>query len=254
MADKDSRPSRKRPSLSGRLTSAATAIKRSFSPIPKAPQPPPGNTVTEEPTGPLEDLKRLGFEDLETLLAFLNASVHGVTDDSELLLERVIQLLAKLPHTSEEGAKLQDGFIHSLWEGLDHPPMTNLGEEHRYREADGSKNNIFMPHLGAANQPYARTTPPLTYQSPSLPDPEIIFDTLMAREKFEPHPNRISSVLFYLATIIIHDIFQTVSLTIGSRDIARRKHMWSKNWEKWLTRAHFTGPPRLQHEQDLVVP
>jgi hypothetical protein len=211
MADKDTRETgrpRKRPSLSGRLSSAATALKRSFSPIPKVPHPPPGNTA-EETTGPLEDLKKLGFEDLDTLLGFLNAHVHGVTDDSELLLERVIQLLAKLPHTSEEGAKLQDGFIHSLWEGLPHPPVTTLGEEHRYRTADGSNNNIHMPSLGAAGQPYARTTPPMTYQNPNLPDPELVFDTLMARDKFEPHPNRISSVLFYTATIIIHDIFQT---------------------------------------------
>jgi hypothetical protein len=42
----------------------------------------------------------------------------------------------------------------------------------------------------------------------------------MARgDKFEPHPNKISSMLFYLATIIIHDIFRTVSLTARqSRD------------------------------------
>src|SRR5688572_2263563 len=98
MADKDSRRSRNRVSLSGRLSSV---IKRSFSPIPKQPQPPPGNTKTEEPTGPWEDLKELGFEDVETLLAFMNAHVQGVTDDKDLLLERVIQLLAKLPHTSE---------------------------------------------------------------------------------------------------------------------------------------------------------
>ena len=31
----------------------------------------------------------------------------------------------------------------------------------------------------------------------------------MARKQFKPHPNRISSVLFYLASIIIHDIFHT---------------------------------------------
>jgi linoleate 8R-lipoxygenase/9,12-octadecadienoate 8-hydroperoxide 8R-isomerase len=49
-------------------------------------------------------------------------------------------------------------------------------------------------------------------QNIALPDPGVIFDSLMARgDKFEPHPNKISSMLFYLATIIIHDIFRTVS-------------------------------------------
>lgn len=48
-------------------------------------------------------------------------------------------------------------------------------------------------------------------QSGSLPDPGLIFDSIFARkdENREPHPNRISSVLFYLASIIIHDVFHT---------------------------------------------
>jgi hypothetical protein len=44
----------------------------------------------------------------------------------------------------------------------------------------------------------------------SRPDPELLFDTLLAR-RGEPqaHPNRISSMLFALASIIIHDVFRT---------------------------------------------
>lgn len=33
--------------------------------------------------------------------------------------------------------------------------------------------------------------------------------TVARGDKFEPHPQGISSMLFYLATIIIHDIFET---------------------------------------------
>ena len=32
---------------------------------------------------------------------------------------------------------------------------------------------------------------------------------LLSRKEFTPHPNKISSVLFYLASIIIHDVFHT---------------------------------------------
>lgn len=90
--------------------------------------------------------------------------------------------------------------------------MTSLGTKYKYREADGSNNNIRMPELGMANTPYARFAKPSVYQDIALPDPAVIFDSLMARgDTFEPHPNKISSMLFYLAIIIIHDIFRTVS-------------------------------------------
>jgi hypothetical protein len=108
---------------------------------------------------------------------------------------------------------LTGAFINNLWNAIPHPPQTSLGTKYKYREADGSNNNIRSPELGMANTPYARAAKPSTLQNIALPDPGVIFDGLMARwEKFEPHPNKISSMLFYLATIIIHDIFRTVSL------------------------------------------
>jgi hypothetical protein len=43
------------------------------------------------------------------------------------------------------------------------------------------------------------------------PDPGLLFDLLMAREEgtFKENPAGISSVLFYHASIIIHDVFRT---------------------------------------------
>jgi linoleate 8R-lipoxygenase/9,12-octadecadienoate 8-hydroperoxide 8R-isomerase/linoleate 8R-lipoxygenase/9,12-octadecadienoate 8-hydroperoxide 8S-isomerase len=244
MSENGTPKTRKRPGLSTRLSSAAKAIQRSFSPIPKYSQT-PGNTKTEETTGIVEDLKRLGFEDIDTLLQFLNASIVGVQDDSDLILEHLIQLFAKLPPTSQEGKNLEDGFIHRLWSSLDHPPVSSLGEAHKYREPDGSNNNVYVPRLGAANTPYGRTTPPMTYQNPNQPDPGVVFDTLMSRgSTFHPHPNKISSVLFYLATLIIHDVFQTVRPLDPALATGRlRQHL--------LT---CLGWPQLQHQQDLVVP
>lgn len=201
---------KKRPSLSSRLSSAAAAIKASLSPIPKYPYE-PTNDDTTPPTGLLDDIQKLGFKDIETLLTFLNADVTGVENDDNLLLEHLIQLLAKLPPTSADGQKLSDSFINQLWNTLNHPPVTVVGNRYKYREADGSYNNIRVPQLGAANTPYARTTPPVIIQTPTQPDPSDIFDTLMSRgNSWHPHPNKISSVLFYLAAIIIHDLFQTV--------------------------------------------
>ena len=61
-----------------------------------------------------------------------------------------------------------------------------------------------QPQIGAAGQTYARTVRPLTVQPASLPEPETLFDSVLVRKKFVPHPNGISSMLFYLASIIIH--------------------------------------------------
>ena len=61
-----------------------------------------------------------------------------------------------------------------------------------------------FPHLGAANTPYARSVPPQTIQPGALPDPGVIFDAVYARKKYTPHPNNVSSVMFYWASLIIH--------------------------------------------------
>lgn len=84
-----------------------------------------------------------------------------------------------------------------------------LGDKFAYRSADGSNNSLLYPHLGAANTPYARSVKPSTTQKGSLPDPEDIFDSIMLRSEAKPHESKISSMMFYLATIIIHDLFRT---------------------------------------------
>lgn len=166
-----------------------------------------------KPTSILGDLRKLGFKDVETLLSLFSSEVKGVQDDSKFLLENLVQVLSKLDEDSTIGNKLTNAFINQLWNATPHPPSTSLGTKYKYRKADGSCNNIRMPDLGAANTPYARAVKPVTLQNVALPDPGEIFDSLMDRgDHFEPHPNKISSMLFYLASIIIHDIFRTVGL------------------------------------------
>ena len=71
------------------------------------------------------------------------------------------------------------------------------------------------PQLGAANTPYARSVIPKVTQPGALPDPGVIFDSIFAREKFKPHPNNVSSVLFYWASIIIHGTSPVFHMTSG---------------------------------------
>lgn len=139
-------------------------------------------------------------------------------------------LLYSLPPDSPVGTNLQNLFSKStpshaevrvqpsspfaslpvrvLWDDIPKPPATLVGQ-YQYREADGSKNNPFIPELGAAGQPYARTTPNLHPFPESLPDVATVFDSLMRRDKFVPHPSGISSMLFAMAVLITHSIFVT---------------------------------------------
>lgn len=38
----------------------------------------------------------------------------------------------------------------------------------------------------------------------ALPDPEAIYEAVMARDGFKKNPNNVSSILWYWATIVIH--------------------------------------------------
>lgn len=66
-----------------------------------------------------------------------------------------------------------------------------------------------LPHLGARGHTYARTCKPKHTQLGAQPDPEAVFEAVMARRTFRKNPNNVSSVLWYWATIIIHDLFWT---------------------------------------------
>ncbi|KAH6707569.1 9,12-octadecadienoate 8-hydroperoxide 8R-isomerase [Leptodontidium sp. MPI-SDFR-AT-0119] len=199
-----------RKELEANLEAAKQLISKSISPISETPYVPSNDPDKKTMTSLLADLSKIGFKDVETLLALFSSEVKGQQDDSKLVLEHLVALLAKLDDNSRISTQLTGGFISGLWNALPHPPMSSLGTKYKYRAADGSHNNIHNPQLGAANTPYARSAKPSILQNIALPDPAAIFDSLMVRgDTFQPHPNKISSMLFYLATIIIHDIFRT---------------------------------------------
>lgn len=246
-------------SISSKFSDLEQALKKAFSPEARYAHV-PGNLEPETNSDLLATIKELGLEEYETLCSFLSAATHGVVNDSELLLERLIQLLAKLPSTSKERKQLTDNLLTQLWNGLDHPPQNSLAEGFSYRAADGYGNNINHPQLGAAGSAYARTVPPMTLQNPNQPDPAAIFDSLMARgDKFEPHSQGISSMLFYLATIIIHDIFQTVCRCspdyFGQQWDADITFKSSSDYNINLTSSYLDLAPlygRNQQEQDAI--
>ncbi|KAL2008268.1 hypothetical protein VTN00DRAFT_8250 [Thermoascus crustaceus] len=164
----------------------------------------------ESSTGILQDIAALGFKDVRTVTDLVKTKASGeLVDDKTMLMERVIQLVAGLPPHSKNRVELTNAFLDELWNSLQHPPLSYMGDEYTYRSADGSNNNPTLPWLGAANTPYARSIPPLTIQPGALPDPGLIFDSLFARQKFTPHPNKVSSFFFDWASLVIHDIFQT---------------------------------------------
>ncbi|KAL2793140.1 heme peroxidase [Aspergillus keveii] len=149
--------------------------------------------------------------DLRTIRELTQTFTNGgLVDDRKYLIENILQVTASLPNDSTLRTKITDAFVSSLWNNLQHPPLAHLGDEFRYRRADGSFNNITAPYLGASGSHYARSVTPQHPRPAVLPDPGLVFDTLLARKgPAREHPAKISSNLFYLATVIIHDLFHT---------------------------------------------
>lgn len=54
--------------------------------------------------------------------------------------EEIIQLAASLPNGSQLRDDLSGSFIKTLWNNLQHPPISYLGSDFKYRAADGSNN------------------------------------------------------------------------------------------------------------------
>ena len=57
-------------------------------------------------------------------------------------MERLIALTASLPHNSKMRDKLTQKLVGTLWDSLQHPPLSYYGEQYQYRTADGSYNVI----------------------------------------------------------------------------------------------------------------
>ncbi|KAH0828618.1 heme peroxidase [Lanmaoa asiatica] len=190
------------------------------------------SSVTHFPGRSIRDLEQIALRGLpltvDDLPAFADAidNLHGTINDREFLLEKVLVLMARLPGDSVFARIAQQHVISLLYKDLPHPPTGFLSTFHNapstiveeqtvsyaFRSADGSNYNVLFPSLGQAGQPYARSVPSTHIQTlPSLPDPGLVFDSLLCRRSgdFIPHPGGLSSLFFAFADLIIHSIFNT---------------------------------------------
>jgi len=123
-------------------------VRKSLSPLSKTPYRPKNDPDKETSfEGLVSDLKSMGFKDVETLLTMFVAEAEGVQDDKKLLLENMIRLLSKLNPEEKISRQLTGGFINNLYNALPHPALTTLDAKYKYRQADGSFNNLLVPDM-----------------------------------------------------------------------------------------------------------
>ncbi|KAF0333070.1 heme peroxidase [Gigaspora margarita] len=154
------------------------------------------------------------FEDSEEELKLVHELIQTAIfqepiDDSKLTMEHLIKLMSAKYSTHPEIISLLERlFITQLWNDMTKPP--NMLANYSYRSSDGSdysRLRLFL-QLGKAGSQYARSTP-TSKPFNQLPEASKIFDDLMKRNKFIPHPSGISATLFYLAVLITHDLFNS---------------------------------------------
>lgn len=214
-------------------------------------------------SGITQDLKVIGpngLRDLRTLMEVL-ASKGKPIDDKKMTMEKMIALTTSLPETSRMRHKLTCTIIDTLWDSLQHPPLSYLGPKFQYRTPDGSFNNIMFPDMGKAGMPYAKAVRSAKKLHGARPDPGVLFDLLMARgdTTFKENPAGISSFLFYHATIIIHDIFRTnrldptISDTSSYLDLAPLYGSSLADQEKIRTFKGGLLKPDTFHEKRLLA-
>lgn len=138
---------------------------------------------------------------------------------------RNFAIISQIPAGSATWQTVNDRIIAALYNTVPHPPETYLGPfcgpevkiAHNpdppslaYRQANGGWNNPHLPLLGRSHMPYARSAlateglPPLY-----LPNPALVFDTILKRKQFKPHPGGMCSFIFAYAAIVIHSLFRT---------------------------------------------
>jgi cytochrome P450 len=187
----------------------------------KPSQAPDGNSDSEatangttEKTSIAHDLAHDGLRNARTVAQAITTLASGEPiDDKKLLLEHGVSMLQSLPLNSGLSQTISNDFIGMLWNDLPHPQPTKTGPTVRYRQNDGSGNNPWIPEMGKAGSPYARSVPPVKPKGPNLPDPELVFEQLLKRKgPFRKHPSGLNRLFFSFATVVIHECFQT-SLT-----------------------------------------
>ncbi|KAN0138081.1 hypothetical protein V8E53_003970 [Lactarius tabidus] len=153
------------------------------------------------------------YNEPSVVAAALDAFLHmSSIDDRLMALEYIVSFISENADgiLKDQAAELETKMVEILYEDLPHPPATYIGAQYQYRTADGSYNNICVPDMGKASTPYARSVQQVNSTSlDTLPDPGLVFDTLLKRRRFQVHPAGCSSLMFSWAALVIHSVFRT---------------------------------------------
>ncbi|KAJ7208882.1 heme peroxidase [Mycena pura] len=143
--------------------------------------------------------------------AFIDQVLHpDAVDDRKGAFADGLGLISKLPPSTGLAKDLSNAAVTLLYNSMPHPRTALLGPVHSYRQADGGGNNLQTPDLGRAGMPYARTVQGKWCNAlTSLPDPGLIFDTLLKASHRVDHPGGNSSLIFAFASIVTHSVFRT---------------------------------------------
>lgn len=129
-----------REKIGAAIKSVSDLIKAATAPLPT--QTGDGSIINKQKsTGVLKDVVQMRPRDVLTLVDLAKEAITGEPiNDKTFLMERLVELSSKLPMTSKLGASLSDTFVQQLYDDLQHPPVSFLGDAHKYRSADGSFN------------------------------------------------------------------------------------------------------------------
>ncbi|KAH7914862.1 heme peroxidase [Hygrophoropsis aurantiaca] len=193
------------------------------------PQSQPTDSGLSKALAHVKDLMKRAAEDINesTISAALDAVRHAdAIDDRKMLLENLLNFMAHHP-TGKIQDMSQNFVIKELYNDLSHPPATYIGKEYAFRTADGSNNNPDVPDMGKAGLPYSRSVQQgNAMPKDQMPDAGLVFDTLLKRDQFRPHPAGLSSLMFSFAALVIHSVFRTdhsnvnINLTSSYVDLA----------------------------------
>ncbi|KAJ6589604.1 heme peroxidase [Mycena capillaripes] len=175
-------------------------------------------TSSQGHRGPINSIKRIKSKctssaksDRRIVRAFLTALHQNAVDETPggVFMDG-IALLSDIPPASRSAKKMVDAAITRLYETIPHPAAASLGRAHAFRQADGGGNNPLNPDIGRAGTPYARSVQgKRAIATTALPNPGLVFDTLMRARDRKDHPGGNSSFTFAFAALMTHSLFRT---------------------------------------------
>ncbi|KAG5337783.1 hypothetical protein C0989_008908 [Termitomyces sp. Mn162] len=161
----------------------------------------------------VESLKSKGLfkPNLSQVDAFFDTVTNPTAvDDRKGAFNTGLGILARLDPNSHLAKRMNNSIINMLYNTVPHPPASYLGPHDSFRHADGGGNNLQNPDLGRAGRPYARSVQGKAgLPRASLPDPGLVFDTILMRHGTQSHPGGMSSFIFAFASIVTHSLFRT---------------------------------------------